>query len=160
MANQRASALVQQFETVNNEVIALVEGTSAADWQKTCAGEQWSVGVTARHLASGYRPIAGLIAAVATGQTLPPITQEMLDQGNAQHAKEHANCTKAEVLDLLRNEAVAASQIVSGLSDGQLDNTVTGEVFGGTVSAQQIAEYILIAHTGQHLASLKATVGA
>jgi len=84
----------------------------------------------------------------------------MLDQGNAQHAKEHANCTKAEVLDLLRNEAAAASQIVSGLSDGQLDNTVTGEVFGGTVSAQQIAEYILIAHTGQHLASLKAAVGA
>lgn len=160
MANQRAQALTQQFTAVNNEVIALVEQTSAADWQKTCAGEQWSVGVTARHLASGYRPIGGLIAAVATGQPLPPITRAMIDQGNAQHAQEHANCTKAEVLDLLRNESAAAVQMISGLSDELFDNTATGEAFGGTVSAQQIAEYILIAHTGQHLASLKATVGA
>ncbi|MFN8496133.1 MAG: DinB family protein [Caldilineaceae bacterium] len=160
MSNLRANALVQQFEAVNNDVIALVEQSSDADWKKTCADEQWSVGVTARHLASGYRQIAGLVAAVATGQTLPPITRAMIDQGNAQHAQAHANCTKPEVLDLLRNESAAANQIISGLSDEQLDNTVTGEVFGGTVSAQRIAEYILIAHTGQHLASLKATVGA
>ena len=110
------------------------------------------------HLAAGYQGIAGLVAAVATGQTLPPITMEMINQGNAQHAKEHANCTKAEVLDLLRKDGAAAVNIVSKLSDEQLAHT--GQLLGGPVSAQWVAENILIDHTAQHLASLKAAVGA
>jgi hypothetical protein len=157
MTNQQAHALTQQFEAVNNEVITLVEQCSDANWGKPCSEEQWSVGVTARHLAAGYQAIAGLVAAVATGQTLPPITMDMINQGNAQHAKEHAACTKAEVLDLLRKNSAAAVSIVGGLSDEQLAHT--GQLLGGPVSAQQVAENILIGHTAHHLASLKATLG-
>ena len=49
--SERAEALAKRFEQVNDELIAAVEGCSDEQWRKTCSGEQWSVAVTAHHVA-------------------------------------------------------------------------------------------------------------
>lgn len=157
--SDRARALADRFEQVNNEVIRAVESFSDAQWRATCTGETWSVGVTAHHLAGAHQAIAGVAQAIGTGQELPLITMEMIDQGNAQHAKDFANCTKQETLDLLRSGGAAAAGMVRGLSDEQLDRSAP--LMGGPLmTAEQVIENILIGHTQQHFNSIQAAAGS
>jgi uncharacterized damage-inducible protein DinB len=150
----RGQELAQRFEQANEEMIRAVEGCSDEQWRAKCAGEGWSVGVVAHHVAGGHQGIAGLVNAVATGQPVPSITMEQIDQGNAQHAQQHANCTKQETLDMLRQNGEAAAGTVRGLSDEQLSRTAP--LLGGPpMSAGQMVERILIGHVQGHLDSIK-----
>jgi len=155
---ERAKVLADRFEQASQEMIRTVEQCSDAQWQKATSGERWSVGVVAHHVAEGHKAIAGIIQAAASGQSLPPITMEMLDQRNAAHAKQHANCARAETLELLRQNATLAATTVKGLSDDQLDRI--GQMRMGPMKVQEIIEQILIGHVQNHLGSIRATIGA
>ncbi len=158
---QRGNELAERFEQVNNALIAAVERCSDEQWRKICSSEGWSVGVTAHHAGTSHEGIAGFVQAVATGQPAPPLTMEMIDAGNAQHAREHANCTKAETLDLLRNGGKAAAEMLRGFSDGQLDRTAPMAFAGGTPwSTEQIVNRVLIGHPEEHLQSIKQAMGS
>ena len=155
---QRTSALADRFEQASRDIISAVEGCSDAEWRAITAGERWSVGVVARHVAEGHKAIAGLIQLAATGQPLPGLTMEMLDQMNAEHARQHANCTKAETLELLRQNAALAGGLVRGLGDDQLDRTASP--LGGmpATSVHQMIERILIGHIKEHLESIRVAI--
>jgi uncharacterized damage-inducible protein DinB len=155
---ERGEALANRFEEVNREIISAVEKCSDAQWRTKCAGENWSVGIVAHHLAQGHAQIGRMIQAIGAGQPLPPVTTEMLDQMNAQHAEQHANCTKEETLDLLRKNGTSAAATVRGLSDEQLQRS--GTLRAGPMSAEQVVENILIGHVNGHLASIRAAIGA
>jgi hypothetical protein len=100
--SERAKELAQRFMTFNNEVVAFVENCSEENWQKVCSGEKWPVGVVARHITAGHYSAFGLAKMIIDGKQLPELSREAIDQGNAQHAQKHANCTKDEVLGMLR----------------------------------------------------------
>ena len=135
-------------------------GASDDDWQRTCSGEGWSVGVAAHHVAAAHEAILGLVQAVANGRPVPPLTAEMLDANNARHAVEFATCTREDVLVLHRRGAREAANAVRGLSDEQLDRTAPVALLGGApASAQQLIESGLIGHSSEHLESIRATVG-
>jgi hypothetical protein len=155
----RAEALAKQFESKAAELAAVIEKLSDADWKKVTAAEKWSVGVTAHHVAGAHEPISNIVKTVASGQSLPNFTMDMLNASNAQHAKDFANCTKAETLDLHRRGVTKASAVVRGLSDAELDKT--GTVLAGmpAMSAQQAIEAILVNHIQEHMGSIQATVG-
>jgi uncharacterized damage-inducible protein DinB len=153
---QRSNELADRFEKANNAVIAAVERCSDEQWKKTCSEEGWSVAVTAHHVGVSHEGIAGLVNLVATGKPTPPITMEMIDAGNAEHARASANCTKEETLALLREKGKAAAEMLRGFSDGQLDRTAPLTVAGGAeMSAEQIINRILIGHPENHLESIK-----
>lgn len=156
----RADALAKRFEEATKAVTDLVARLSDADWKKMTSGEKWSVGVVAHHVATGHAGISNLVKAVAGGQAVPNLTMATLDQMNAQHAKEHAHCTKAETLELHKKNAAAAAALVRGLSDAQLDRS--GSVLAGmpAMTTQQVVERILINHVNEHLSSIRAVVGA
>ncbi len=157
---QRVDALVAELQRVNSEFERAIEGCSDEDWRRICSGEGWSVAVAARHVAVTHAAVAGLVHAVANEQPLPPITPEMLDAYNAQHAVEFADCTREEVLALHRRGARAAADAVRGLGDEQLDRTAPIPPAGGaTMSAEQLIEAALIGHPVEHLASIRAAVG-
>jgi hypothetical protein len=155
--SERAEALATQFEQANNELISSVESMSDSHWKAMCSAEQWPVGVTAHHVAGGHGPISGFVQAAAAGGPMPPITMEMIDQGNAQHAKDSANCTKAETAALLRQGGQAAVAMVRGLSDDQLDKAAS--VVGNQMTTEGIIRNILIGHVQQHTASIKQAAG-
>ena len=155
---QRATTLADRFEQANQEMIATVDRCSDAQWRVTTSGEQWSVAVVAHHVAEAHKYIAGLVHQIAAGQPLPPMTMDMIHQGNAEHAKQHADTTKAETLGLLRGNAAAAAAAVRGLSDEQLDRAAP--LLGGQpMSAQQVIENILIGHVKGHLGSIQTATG-
>lgn len=156
----RAESLAKQFEAKAAEVTATLGKLSDADWKKVTAAEKWSVGVTAHHMAGAHEPISGIVKTVASGQSLPNFTMDMLHEGNAKHAREFANCTKAETLALHQKGVVAAAAAVRALSDAELDRS--GTVLAGTpaMTAQQVVEGILINHITEHLGSIRKTVGS
>jgi hypothetical protein len=100
--------------------------------------------------------VAGLATAIAHGQPVPPITMEMIHHGNAAHAAEHANCTKAETLALLRQNGAAAVATVRGFGDAELDKTVAFPM--GTMSVAQVVERILTGHAQDHHGTIKKAI--
>lgn len=157
--SERAATLATAFENANNELIAAVEACSDEQWRQTCSAEGWSVAVTSHHVAKSHQAIAGFIEMIANGQPIPPVTMEMFDAANAQHAHEHANCTKAETLELLRTGGKAAADAVRGLTDEQLDRSQPMAFAGGqSWSAADVIERVLIDHPVQHGASVRAAL--
>lgn len=154
----RAESLATQFEAKAAEMTGVIKALSDADWKKTTAAEKWSVGVTAHHVAAAHQGIAGIVKTLAAGQSIPNFTMDMLHDMNAKHAKEQANCTKAETLALHEQGAAAAAALVRGLSDVELDRK--GTVFTGipAMTAQQAIEGILINHISDHMGSIRKTV--
>jgi hypothetical protein len=156
----RAEALARRFEAKAEEATGVIERLGDADWKKVTAGEKWSVGVVAHHVAGAHEAIAGIIRNIATGQAGPTFTMDMLNDMNAQHAREHANCTKAEVLALHKKGAAAAAAVVRGLDDASLDRTATILQGMPAMSAQQAVEGILLDHVDEHLKSIRAAIAA
>jgi uncharacterized damage-inducible protein DinB len=153
----RVEELAKRFEQANEHVIGAVESCSDEQWRRTCAGEQWSVGVTAHHIGTSYVPIAGIVRALATGQPLPSFTAEMLDAGNAEHARQFANCTREETVELLRSAGREAVAILRGLTDEQLDNGAEIPLLGGRrMTAAEMVEGGMIGHPSGHLQSIRA----
>jgi hypothetical protein len=157
--SQRAEEIVKRFTTFNNEMIAFVENCPEKDWSKVCSGENWPVGVVARHVAASHYRALGLAKMIVARKQLPELSRENIDQANAEHAAKHADCTKDEVLGLLRENGSAISEYIAGLDDDDLDRTGRLAVAGGAVSTQQVVENIIIQSATEHLASLRAAIG-
>ena len=155
----RSDMLAKQFEERANALTETIEKMSDADWKKVTTAEKWPVGVTAHHVAGAHEPISGMVKAVASGQTLPPFTMQMLDESNAQHAKDFAGCTKAETVALNKKGTATALAIVKGLSDADLGKSGTLLTGMPAMTVQQIIEGVLINHVNEHLGSIKTTIG-
>ncbi len=157
--SQRTKELVARFTGFNNEFIAFVDNCSDEDWRKVCSGEGWTVGVVAHHVAAGHFGAIDFVRMIVAGEAIPEITMETIDQMNAQHAKEHANCTREEVLALLRKNGSAFTGYLEGLSEADLVRTGYLAAIGGDVSAQQLIEMVILQLGGEHLDSMKAATG-
>jgi uncharacterized damage-inducible protein DinB len=151
--SERTEALATQFERANDALISRIESLTDAQWKAICADEGWTVGVTAHHVAQGHGVITGMAQAIAAGQTLPPMTWEMLNEGNAKHAQEFAGVSKTETLALLRQSGPAAAAAVRSMSDDQLQRSAS--LMGNPMTAEQIVQGILIGHVTQHSASIQ-----
>lgn len=156
----KGEALAKEFEAKANEATGVLEKLSDADWKKVTAAEKWSVGVTAHHVAQSHEGIANIIKAVAAGQSLGNFTMDMLNEMNANHAKDFANCTKAETLDLHKKGAAAAASVVRGLSDDQLAKSATVLTGMPPMTTEQVVTNILINHINDHYGSIRKTIGA
>ena len=157
----QAMAFATQLEQVNDEVIATVAACSADDWGAWCEDEGRSVGVLAHHIAGGYRAEMEGMEAVLRGQPLPPIYQsrENLNRFNARYAQEHAQCTKAETLELLRRHGAEMARFIRTLSAEDLQRSAPFPLAGDvTWSIQQWLEYVVVPHPQGHLKSIRAVL--
>jgi len=155
----KSEGLAKQFETKAQEAVAVIEMLSDADWKKVTAAERWTVGVTAHHLAGAFEPVAGIITGIVSGTLPGGFSRAMLDEMNARHAREHANCTRAETVALLRQGAPKAAAVVRGLSDDQLAKSGTVFTDAPPMTAEQLVMRGLIAHIDEHVGSIRKTVG-
>jgi uncharacterized damage-inducible protein DinB len=150
----RAENLAAQFEAVNQEAIQAVQACSDETWRKPIPDDGRTVGVLAHHMAMGDVPIAELVETIANEKPMPPLTMEMIDQGNAQHAQQFANVTKEETLAALQQNAPGAVAMVRGLSDEQLDRSA--EFVGRRWTTEEAIQTILIGHIAGHTESIRA----
>lgn len=154
----KAETLAREFEAKVQEAAAILKKLSTEDWKKVTAAEKWPVGVTAHHLASAFEPVSGIITGIVSGRPGGNFTRAMLDELNAQHAKDHAACTSAETIGLLQEKATVAAKIVRGLADEDLAKSGTVFTDVPPMTAEQLVYNGLIRHIDEHLGSIRKTV--
>jgi DinB superfamily len=155
----RGEALAKQFEAKAREAVAMLERLSDGEWKQVTGAEKWTVGVTAHHLANAFETVPGIVTAIAAGQLQGNFTRTALDEMNAAHAKEHANCTRAETIALLKKGAATAATTIRGLTDDQLAKRGTVFTDAPPMTAEQLVIGALIAHTDEHVGSIRKTTG-
>jgi hypothetical protein len=158
--NQRAKDLAQRLKAFNDQVVDFVKDCSEEDWHKVCTWEEWTVGVTARHIGSGHFRIIDLSKMIINGEKLPELTVEQLNESGNRHARKHADCTREEVLDILQKNSTSLSDFVTGLDDTELDSKGNVSLAGGEITTQQLLEYVILQSGGEHLANMKAATKA
>jgi hypothetical protein len=156
--SERAKNLAGRLRAFTDDVIGFVEGCSDKNWSKVLATEEWTVGVTARHIGAGHFEAVGLARMMVKGEKLPEFTMEQLVEMANAHARQHAGCTREEVLEVLRRNGAALVDYIAGLSDAELNRTGHLALAGGELSAQQLIEAVILKSGGEHLANMKAAI--
>jgi hypothetical protein len=116
--------------------------------------------VTAHHVAGAHEPIANIVKTLAEGQTRPHFTTAMLDEMNAKHAVEYANCTKAETIVLHKQGAAKAAAMLRTLSDEQLGKRGTVFADAPPMSAEEMVTRAMLGHIDDHFGSIRKTIGS
>ena len=152
----RAQELAAAFVEEIAPVIETVEALTDEQWRLKTASEGWPAGVVAHHIAA--RPgIDGLEGILTRNRQMVAQDLNDLDAVNARHAREFADCTKEETLDLLRHTSSRVGQLIAGLTDEQLK--AHGEVMGrGVVTAEQWIPIMMLTHVRAHHDSIVQTV--
>jgi len=158
--SQQAKDLSERLQVFSNQVIDFVEKLAAEDWHKVCTWEEWSVGVTARHIGAGHLDMIRLSKMIINGEELPNLTMDKIFAMANEHAREHADCTREEVLGVLRQNGAALSDFVAGLNEDELARKGYIEATGGDVSVQQLIEYVIFQSAGEHFANMKTATSA
>jgi len=157
--SQRAQDLSKRIESFRDDVIAYVDALSDEEWNKLCDWEDWTAGVTARHIGAGHFGVAGLLKMIIQGKELPQLTLDEINAMSDKDSREHADCTRQEALDALRKNGSDFAAFVAGLSDDELDRKGSMPAFGGEVSVNQIIEFVVFQSAQQHLDNMKTAVG-
>jgi hypothetical protein len=119
--SKRAEALAERIAQGHHELIALLESLPEAAWHAHCPNEDRTVGVIVHHVASVLPTELDLVKALASGQPIAGVTAEVVDQMNARHAQENADCDRQETLELLRRNSSKVVSAIRELSDEELD---------------------------------------
>ena len=153
---ESARELAERFERINDEVIAVVEGCSDAQWATLVPEEGRTVGVLCHHVAERYHFQTQLVQALSTGEAGPPVDIEAIHAANAQHMDRYASCTKDEALALLRRNGAAAKAVVEALTDEQLEREGRLVLYGDRpVTARVVIEGRLLGHPRSHLQGIR-----
>ena len=157
MENVRARQLADRLQAFNDEVMRIARGLGPEQWTRICR-EDWPVGVTARHIAVGHYDIIEFVRMIVRDNRLPDFSEEEVRQAANEHARKHADCTQQEVLNLLRENAAALIDFVSGLRDDELVQRAYLSLAGQNVSAENFIREVVLNSGGEHLESIKAAV--
>jgi hypothetical protein len=157
----RAESLAARVEEGAAGLAAFAEGLSEAEWRTpTSSTDRRTVGQIVNHVALVYPIEIDLARAVASGKAVTDVTWPVVAELNANHAREHANVTKAAALDLLRRNSRQAADAVRAFTDDELDHAAPFSLsFGAPVTAQFVLEDHAVRHSWHHLARIRAALG-
>lgn len=159
----RSARLADQFEAAQESFIHLVESLNGEQWRMKGKNtpelrindedETRPVGVIAHHVAVNGVWTMNRIRAVLESEPTPVVDFKVI---NAQHAVEHVDATKEEVLSLLHNNEVRIAKDLRAIPDDKLD--IERELPSGPMTVEQRIERVLIGHIKSHQASIEATI--
>lgn len=156
--SKRANSLAKRITQGANSLTIFAEGLSDSDWQMPVVGDGRTVGVVVHHVASTYPMEIGLAQILASGKPITEATMEVIDQMNADHAREHASVGKHETLELLKHNSNLAADSVRALTDEDLENSAPVSLNADApLTAQFFIEDHALRHSFHHLARIRAT---
>lgn len=158
---RRADSLADRIEEGGAGLATFAEGLSETEWcMPVSASDRRSVGLIVPHVASVYPIEIDLARAIASGRAVTDVTWEVVAKLNAQHAREHAEVTKAAALELLRRNSREAAAAVRTFTDDELDQAGPFSLsFGAPVTAQFVIEDHALRHSWHHLARIRSALG-
>jgi len=159
--SRRAELLARRIEQGAALLAAFAEGLSDAEWRTPSSKtDRRSVGVIVHHVASMYPVEVQVAQAIAGGNAITDVTWEVVAQTNSKHAGEQAEVTKADAVELLRQNSRDAAAAVRKFTDEQLDTAAPFSLsFEAPVTAQFVIEDHAMRHSWHHLARIRAALG-
>lgn len=158
VSTKKVQALADHFAAFNQQLIQFVETCAPEDWHKVTTAEGWRVGVTAHHVGVVHYPVLAWVQLIVEGKPTPTITMADVDQMNLQHIRDHADCTPAAVIELLRQEGDKAVAYLKTINDADLNREAYLKIFDTTMSAGQLFQVVLVDEAEKHLVSMQETV--
>ena len=155
--SRRAELLAARIEEGAAGLAAFAEGLSDAEWGAPASPtDRRTVGQIVNHVALVYPIEVDLARAIAGGKAVTDVTWQVVAELNAGHAREHAQVTKPEALELLRKNSRRAAETVRAFSDEELDRATPFSLsFGAPVTAQFVVEDHAVRHSWHHLARIR-----
>jgi len=150
MASERATALADDFASVNEDAVAFARSCGDEDWMVVVPGEGWTVGVLLHHIAEGHAHGLEWLAAMASGQPVTD-TAEGIDDQNAEHARRAASVDRAETVELLVRNGTALEAALRALSDVELDTLAPFGPAGGRELPTEALAAVAARHAREHL---------
>ena len=157
--SQRVTDLSNRLESFKDDVIAFVDGLSTEEWNAQCDWEEWTAGVTARHIGAGHFRIFELAGMILEGKDLPPLTMDQINAMSNKDSLDHSDCTKDETLDALRKNSAELAAFIADLSDNDLDRKGSMPAFGGEVTVNEMIEFVIFQSAQEHFDNIKKAVG-
>ena len=154
---RRAESLAARVEEGATGLAAFCEKLSEAEWNTaTSPTDGRTVGQIVNHVALVYPIEIDLARSIAGGKAVTDVTWQVVADLNANHAREHADVTKAAALDLLRRNSRQAAEAVRAFSDEELDRAAPFSLsFNAPVTAQFVVEDHAVRHSWHHLARIR-----
>ena len=157
--SKRSNALAERLEQGANALEAFANALSEAEWQSRVPGDGRKIGVVVHHVATMYPLEIKLARSLAAGQPIEGVTNEVVDQINATHAKENDAVTREQALELLRQNSAAAAAAIRSLTDDDLDGAATVSLYANApLTCQFMLEDHVVRHSYHHLAKIRAAL--
>lgn len=157
--SKRSNALADRLEEGAFALEVYANALNEAEWQSRVPGDGRRLGVVVHHVATMYPLEIELARTLAAGQPVEGVTQELVDQINATHAKENDAVTKEQALELLRKNSAAAAAAIRSLTDDDLDGAATVSLYSNApLTCQFILEDHAVRHSYHHLAKIRAAL--
>jgi hypothetical protein len=160
-ASARGAALADRLEQGARALIALARTLSPEQWRTRLHGDGRPVGVVVHHVASVYPIEVALARRLAAGESILDVTMDDVHAMNAQHARDHADVTKEEAIDLLARNSAEAAAAIRTFTDEELATGAPVALYGGPapLTCQFVLEDHAVRHSYHHLARIKAALG-
>lgn len=91
---------------------------------------------------------------ILKGEKFPEMTMEQITENANRHAREHAECSKSEVLDILRDQGRKIVEFMGGLEDSELDRTGYLPALGSNMTVEQFLETVVLQSANEHFQSM------
>jgi len=156
---QRSNALADRLEQGARALTTFASGLTDAQWRSRLPKDGRKVGVIVHHVASVYPLEIQLAQTLAGGKPVEGVTMDVVNQMNAEHAREHDAVTKAETLELLARNSAAAAAAIRDLSDEELDRAAPVSLNSDApLTCQFMLEDHAVRHSYHHLARIRKTL--
>lgn len=145
--SERASGIAQQLVSTTQSLAEILEAVNDEEWERPVPSDGRTVGIVARHVVDVHALGINIASSVSAGGRLP--TWESIHEWNAQMAKIHAGCRRAETIRLLRQAASSSVEAIERFTDDQLEVTTRNHE-DQTRSVADLLHILLVAHTSHH----------
>ena len=152
----RSNALAERLEQGALALAELASSLTAEEWNTPIPHDGRTIGVVVHHVASVYPIEIGLAQTIAGGMPVTGVTPQDIDNMNAAHAKENAQVSKEDALELLRKNSAAAAAAIRELSDEELDRATTVSLYSDApLTSQFVLEDHAVRHSYHHLGRIE-----
>ena len=156
---ERTNALADRLEQGSLALADFASSLTDEEWTTPIPHDGRTVGVVVHHVASVYPIEIGLAQTIAGGKPVVGVTDDVIDQMNAAHAKENRDATKEETLALLRLNSTAAAAAIRALADEDLDRAVPVSLYSDApLTCQFVLEDHAVRHSYHHYAIIRAAL--
>ncbi len=156
---KRSNALAERLEAGASALDALARDLTDSEWNTPLLGDGRTIGVVVHHVASMYPLEMQLAMVLAQGKPVTGVMWDAIHEINARHAREHADVTKEEALELLRRNSAAAAAAIRWLTDDELDQAAPLSLNADApLTCQFMLEDHPVRHSYHHLAAIRETL--